>query len=638
MVTTAAAATPLTFVVMETQRPDRTTTHEAWSGSPTVSAYGAPSEIYVSAGLRSVGMASADGSPLTVGIYVGATSGGQGGTPRLSVNGSVTGECGQLSTFEILQAPTYVDSVVTSFAATFERRCTDPDSVVHGTIAIGTDLPLGALDMNVTGLTFDDGIVAEVSDPMAVVLSNIGAIPVTIGTVATQGPDAASFVVSDDCGVLEAGASCTVQVRMRAMYDRRLDAAVGIESDLDLVPRVVTLTGTAFYVEGVNSSLASATVIDALPFLDGKQIPFSGTTSQACPNAAATIWYRYASSTRRVVYLDTGTSQSTPTILGLYSGPPSNSTRLACGVATSSPPRDTLTFTAEANTTYYIAVSGSGYSTPYRVVLQASEGPPDTVVLASGFARQSATFYPYKDSYLDTLRISGVRGEKASARIVVYDSANKAVRGWDVPSGLGAYSVTWDGKRSSGATVPVGKYRIVQTVTDVWGNKLAHTSYVYTSSKRLYTYTYSTTRDAGSYAAAGKVGTGSYSRTASDYAGGVRLSSGSSGAASVAYTFSIPSATIYKSIKFQVLGDGLMGGSVIGLQDWTECSAFNDGCVYAWGDGPISYGWATVAGGASKNVSTGRAIRGYVRAPGFGRTGWIDARDVKLTVVYGILK
>ena len=189
-----------------------------------------------------------------------------------------------------------------------------------------------------------------------------------------------------------------------------------------------------------------------------------------------------------------------------------------------------------------------------------------------------------------------------------------------------------------------GKYKVVQTVTDMWGNKLGSTAYTTISWKRLYTYTYSKTLDAGAYVAYGKALTGSISKAASSYTGGVRLSTGTGGgAAVVGYAFTAPAATIYKSVTFQALGRGNMvagGFQEAGIQDWTICTTWNANCVSPWGNAPRVYSWAGVRTSGTHHVTSGRSVRGYLQVwtYGAGLATWLDARDVRITIVYGILK
>jgi hypothetical protein len=241
--------------------------------------------------------------------------------------------------------------------------------------------------------------------------------------------------------------------------------------------------------------------------------------------------------------------------------------------------------------------------------------------------------------------IKGTRAEKASVSIGIYKSTGTKVRSLTVSAGTGAWAVKWNGRNSAGTAQAAGKYKVVQTVTDMWGNKLSATSYTTVSWKRLYTYTWSKTKDAAAYSSSGKSGTGSISKTASSYTGGVRLSTGSkAGPAGVGYSFTVPAATIYKTVSFQILGrsNRVAGGfGDVGMQKWTLCTIWSDSCVDTWGNAPFEYGWSGLKISASQHVSSTHVVRGYLEVweyTGGTLAKWVDARDVKLTVVYGILK
>ena len=163
------------------------------------------------------------------------------------------------------------------------------------------------------------------------------------------------------------------------------------------------------------------------------------------------------------------------------------------------------------------------YPGDYGIVLAATAGAADTTVQAGSFSMQYTTFYPRSDGYRDTVAIRGSRGEKASIGISIYRSDGVRIRTLAVAAGTGAYSVAWNGKSNAGNAQAAGKYKVVQRVTDLWGNTLSDTRYVNLSRKLLHKYTYSKTIHGEDYVAAGKSGTGGISRANAIYADGVKL-------------------------------------------------------------------------------------------------------------------
>jgi hypothetical protein len=119
----------------------------------------------------------------------------------------------------------------------------------------------------------------------------------------------------------------------------------------------------------------------------------------------------------------------------------------------------------------------------------------------------------------------------------------------------------------------------------------------------------------------------------------VKLWSGATGRAAVGYSFNVPTADLYKSVKFEVLGRGsLTGGTSIQIHNWTACTDWNLSCADAGNNGPQSYGWASARTTRPGHVSGGGVVRGYAAVAGYGLAGWMDIQDVRVTVVYGVLR
>jgi hypothetical protein len=297
-------------------------------------------------------------------------------------------------------------------------------------------------------------------------------------------------------------------------------------------------------------------------------------------------------------------------------------------------------FTASNNVDYYFRISRE---TPgdYAIVLKAVLGSPDILVEATGFGTNYTSFFPVVDGYRDTVNINATRGETASASIAIYNPAGSKIRTLTVPSGIGAYSVAWNGKNTAGTLQAAGKYKIISTVTDTSGNKLSDTRYVQLSHRKLVTKTFTQTLDAGKYTQLQVAGTGGASRAQSTYTGGLFMTSGSTGTVAAVYSFSAPAAVSYTSVSFKVIGKGAANTMDVGLQDWTVCTSYSTTCITATRPGPHSSGTASAtvsAPGASSVYSTVHRIRGYLYAPAMpGTTRTLDARDVVITVTYKVL-
>ena len=109
---------------------------------------------------------------------------------------------------------------------------------------------------------------------------------------------------------------------------------------------------------------------------------------------------------------------------------------------------------------------------------------PDTAVHAS-FAASMATFYPSKDAYKDTVALGGALEERASVTIRAYNRAGTLKRTWSLGSkATGKYSVSWDGKSSSHAAVPAGRYTVKASLKDTKGHTRTITTHVTVSWRK----------------------------------------------------------------------------------------------------------------------------------------------------------
>jgi concanavalin A-like lectin/glucanase superfamily protein/Big-like domain-containing protein/flagellar hook capping protein FlgD len=231
------------------------------------------------------------------------------------------------------------------------------------------------------------------------------------------------------------------------------------------------------------------------------------------------------------------------------------------------------------------------------------------VVDATGVGVSLPTFYPYKDGYRDTVAIRGTRNESISVAIRIYSSTNKVVRTFSVAAGSGAYSVAWNGKTASGAALPSGKYKVVQTLTDVAHTVKAVTAYTTTSPKRLYTYSQTYTK---SYTQAAK-----------------------STSTWIAWTYTLPSATVYKALVVSINGRDAHGTGGFGPQDFTYCSGayWDPYCVTRWRTFPTTLTWKSFTANANADRS-GRTVRVYA----WGGSGNTVVKYSRIKITYAILK
>ena len=259
-------------------------------------------------------------------------------------------------------------------------------------------------------------------------------------------------------------------------------------------------------------------------------------------------------------------------------------------------------------------------------------------VQATGVTIDVATFYPVRDGYRDYVHAKGNRLEPVSVRVLIYDSSNRVVRTLTLARAAGGYSITWNGRSTSGALQPAGRYKIVQQLTDAAGMKLTVAKFVTLSLKKLVYSTKYVTKNGSAITAAGHVGSASVAVSSTGIA---RLRASSGGWAGAGYQFSLPSAISYRSIAFQayVKSPLTVPPNTIAIQNFKTCSisaGWNEGCFdhhAGIGTSSSSLVWKTSTGSATNN-RYGRTARGMVSV----YSGTVYVYKVRIKVVIGVLK
>jgi len=233
---------------------------------------------------------------------------------------------------------------------------------------------------------------------------------------------------------------------------------------------------------------------------------------------------------------------------------------------------------------------------------------------ATGVTVQYALFYPYKDGYRDTDAIKGNRLEPLSVSIRVYNANNGLVKSVSLARASGAYSYAWNGRNSSGAILAAGKYRIVQTLTDAFGTKKAFTSYATISTKRLVSHSTYITRYGYPPTASGQGGTGAgYYSSTGKY---LKLVAGADGYVVAGWQFTLPSATVYKALKFQAYVKGVRStNNLVAAQNFKTCPLSSSWFIECFDHAAVIGGsgtaWYSTTISPTYNRS-GRTARGMV--------------------------
>ncbi len=219
---------------------------------------------------------------------------------------------------------------------------------------------------------------------------------------------------------------------------------------------------------------------------------------------------------------------------------------------------------------------------------------PDTVIAANVFALNLTTFYPKADGYRNRLRIWGQCSEWSgcSPKVEIYTEANQIVRRWIFPAiSQNQYKVMWDGRTASGTLLKAGNYRIHHTIVDWKGNALHVDQWVTLSYRTVRWTTVTVTWSGASYVYADTGGTGWISKSASSYAGGVRLgvrAAAHGGWANIAFRHRLHTGLAYRSMSVRALGRSLTAGTEQFLWCSPSSQAVSFTTTYRWYSTPVN--------------------------------------------------
>jgi hypothetical protein len=261
----------------------------------------------------------------------------------------------------------------------------------------------------------------------------------------------------------------------------------------------------------------------------------------------------------------------------------------------------TITATWGGNTTF----EGST-SDPVAITVR-----PDTVQ-ATGIGVSLTTFYPVRDGYRDAVAARGTRQEPISVGIRIYASSGRLVRTASFQRRTGAYGFAWNGRNNGGVLQSPGRYRIVQTLRDAAGTTKVVAKFVTLSHKRLFFRSTTLTKT-------------------------VNQASRES-ASAIAWQFTMPAATVYRSIRVGIYGYAPVGtpGLAFGPQDFDQCGprTWDVRCVNRIG----SIGGAVQWYSRRANTVLDRNGR-YVRVYAWARPGGSGAvARARVVVTYWVLR
>jgi hypothetical protein len=283
----------------------------------------------------------------------------------------------------------------------------------------------------------------------------------------------------------------------------------------------------------------------------------------------------------------------------------------------------------------------------------ASFAPPGTASLAptvvantargTGIRLSSTSVYPVVDGWHDTVTARGIRSERLALAIAVRNAKGTVIRRFSAGSATGPYAWAWNGRTSTGAMAPAGRYTIVQTLIDPYGSRprLTVTSSVVLSLRKMQWMTTTIAASPGprcyQFSTGDGVGPYSCSSTAP-----LRLAGVAGRWPGIGYELRLPSATAYRSIRVEVQGTFTGPQPAIGLHDWKLATQWGELYRADWirtKISPTTTRWSGVATSDFARYVSGRRVRAYV--DGGGRLAGpfrFDVARVRLVVTYGILR
>ena len=259
---------------------------------------------------------------------------------------------------------------------------------------------------------------------------------------------------------------------------------------------------------------------------------------------------------------------------------------------------------------------------------------PDTTLDASGVTRDYSKFYPVRDSYRDKVTMSGLRNEPITVTIRIYSPTGKRVKTQVIALGSGPYSYGWSGRNSAGLDPGI---RQVQDRPDAGRprRQQAGRDAVHDAEQEAARHEDQVRHEAR------QVDHGARAASSSSRSRGYAKLDARSVVKNVGYQFTIPSATRYKSLSFQIYAKGpkTSPASAIGMQNFSWCpyvahEHWNISCfdrVKTIGGGGAK--WYSTSGNVTANRS-GTRVRGVVSAA----DGIYYVYKVRVKVVYQVLR
>lgn len=249
--------------------------------------------------------------------------------------------------------------------------------------------------------------------------------------------------------------------------------------------------------------------------------------------------------------------------------------------------------------------------------------------------------YPIVDAFGDTISITGTRDEPASVHVDLHDltwTGGSIQRQLDLPTGLGAYEITWNGWWSDGGWMAQeGEVDVEVTLTDEAGNRRSFTERVTVSWDWVDWETRRLTKDPWKLSLWGWTRDARISLVRSSARSWVRLAS-NRGFAAVIYEFPVVPAEHYQQMRFEVLGRSIDRHKAV-IATWNPALGgyrYLDNYDAARKIGPGQQWWRTetLAAGRVRKGRTYAAVQVWNGLGGPGRSTF-EVGQVRLVYTYG---
>jgi hypothetical protein len=273
-----------------------------------------------------------------------------------------------------------------------------------------------------------------------------------------------------------------------------------------------------------------------------------------------------------------------------------------------------------------LGIIGESVSPPVNVSVEAT----DTWVDMDAMAPAYATFYPVKDSYRDTVIVSGRSYEPvASVASVVRNATGHVMwRQSQTGHGAGTMSVAWVPRSASGMPYPAGSYSMAVTVTDTAGNLATYTARFALSSRAVVWKTATEYQNGADYYYSNHSDFGWVSKGFSRFDHGVDIFGNLADEfAEVDYLYVPPTTVALGSVRFDIL---------------SEPSGTGDPAVFYFDKQPAfsmltsgDYGVSSISAAGESVAGSYHSVAVVVRANGSDRAH-IDIAGVRFTVRYAV--